>query len=272
MFKNLILSLVLGCLCSHAFCQKGFFIPKSPVIFLPAKPNQMMLGLGVGGGLDASVSYVTKGDFQFYASGLVHKWTSPRVGLFGDRRSLKRNDQVWRMGFGPVFRPGDDKLFSVVETFVGFSYARFDNSHFFGYKKSNTNPGDLTNGSFRNVNFQINFKHEEKKFEFITSVRLGYFKFDTIFFAPASVPESKQYMAGLSTFNLESGFTVGYKISKVVIRGTAGISIPILHENDGLYQMDPTNNDSYDKINSEYLGLKLTTLLARISLQYNPTF
>jgi len=267
MLKKFLFSLVLAGLSSHAYCQRGFFTPKAHLIFFPTQPNQLTVGLGVGGGLDASVSYVTKGDFQFYGSGLVHKWTSPSFGLFS-RNSLKRNDQVWRIGFGPVLRPGDDKYYSLVETFVGFGYAKFDNSFFWSAKPSKNEEGDLTNGSFRNVNVQVNLKHVEKKFEFINSFRLGYFKFDTIFYAPDSYP--KQYLVGLSTFNLEPGFAIGYTLNKFVIRGSAGISIPIQYDSDGLFQVDPFNNNDYIKLNPENLGMRLTSLMVKIGLCYYP--
>jgi hypothetical protein len=97
--------------------RKAIYIPKALLIPLHDQQQQVHTSVGVGGGYDVNLSYAFTNHLAVFVTGTLNKGTKKRIGLFGDRYNIVKDDYALKYGLG--YFKSIKSFFNILETYAG---------------------------------------------------------------------------------------------------------------------------------------------------------
>lgn len=229
-----------------AMTQTDYYIPKALIIPIHSHKQELHVSLGIGGGYDANFSYSLTKNIAVFTTGTLSSGTSKRIGFFGDKFNINKNDYAIKGGIG-YFLNLDRNFINHIESYAGFGNYKVDNFWFFPGERETS--GYVTKAKFWNVFWQFHGTHKVKRHELTGAVRIAYSEYNYLNYKnrnsnynlPATSLEglwgvtidpviSYSYLLKKLKLNLQAGFS-GFSNSVTIPQGNGitklGLSAPI---------------------------------------------
>lgn len=161
------------------WAQKAYYIPKSLIMPLHDQSKQLHISPGVGGGLDLHVSYSFTKRLAVFSTATFNPFTAKRIGLFGDRYNIDKDDYVVKGGLG-YFSASQSGWLNVLETYLGVGISQVNNSRYF--VNSSIVGSSVTQAQYGSLFWQLNAGHKTERNELAFAIRLGYSQYQYLRF------------------------------------------------------------------------------------------
>lgn len=240
-----------------AMSQTEYYIPKALIIPIHTHKQELHVSLGKGGGYDANISYALTKHLAVFTTGTFSRGTSKRIGFFGDRFNIYKNDYAVKGGIG-YFSTLNHKFVNHIESYTGFGSYKVDNFWFFPAEKETS--GYETKAKFWNAFWQFQATHKINKHELTVAIRFAYSKYNELNYRNRNPTYNlpKTRLEGLWGVTIDPVISYSYLLNKLKFNVQAGMS--------GF-----SNSVTISQSNG-ITKLGLSAPIGRLSVQYNFDF
>ena len=246
-----------------SYGQSGYYIPNALLLPVHSSKQQLHISLGVGDGYNINGSYSFTKHLALFATGTRHPGTAKRMGLFGDRFNIKKNDYALTSGLGYFFTPNNER-FGIVETYLGIGKFKVDN---YRYSAGNAYSSlFFTQANYGNIFWQLNTTKRKNKHEWSKAVRFAYSDY-THYLYYFDTDDYKTKYRNLWGFNVDPTISYSYILHQFKFNGQLGLSVPLSSVTVKEYQINRFNEERL--LTNGITKKSLFSLIARISIHYN---
>lgn len=255
----------------QVLAQKEFYTPKSLIIPLHDKENQLHVSVGKGGGYDLNLSYALTDKLAIFSAATFDTDTKKRVSILSDKYNVERNDLVLKGGFGYLFKEANP-YFPIIEAFVGAGASRIDNYWYFKGDDS----GEVTNARYWTAFGQLNAGNKIGRSEYGVGIRLAYSHYTDFDFYDTHPYNSarKSSYENLKGLTADPVVSYSYNLYGIKLNAQVGLAVPVFTSSANRIDTQTTFEGTSEirTINKSKEDVYLFSVLGRLSVQYNLNF